>query len=148
MEGSKTSSPDASGFKYCQGRSQERHWKIASLPWAWWLRAMFGLMAFPFMLGHGNVPRQGFPVGLLVVWDIHRGMKTGYRDQSLLGPYQCEPGPPCPCISILFISIEKDLFHSVENGNLNHRILPYSCQLIYSFSPFPQAVKNPGVRLG
>lgn len=47
-----------------------------------------------------------------------------------------------PMYQPLFISIDKDLFHSVEDGNLNHRILPYSCQLIYSFSNFPQALEK------
>ena len=118
----------------------KRHWKMEELPWVWWLRAMFGLMALLSMLGHGNVARKWFPSSLLVVWDIHRGTKTGYSNQSLLEPYHGEPWPPHPRINILFISINKDLFHLLEDGNLSHRIIPYSCQLLYSFSPFPQVL--------
>lgn len=90
----------------------------------------------------GNLPRKWFPSRPLVTWVIQRGMKTDYRNQSLLGPHQAGPWPPCPCSAMLFISINKDLFHSLEDGNLNHWIILFSCQLIFSFSPFPQALKK------
>lgn len=72
------------------------------------------------------------------------GLKTDYRSQSLLGPHQAGPWPPCPCIGISFISVNKELFHSLVDGSLNRRIIPHSCQLallIFSFSPSTKKVQ-------
>ena len=140
--GGKTLSTGISGFKCCNGRRQKRHWNL-SFPelgsWTQCLGSWLCLLCYDVVIYPGN---GSYPACSIIAWDIHRGMKTDYRSQSLLGPHQAGPWPLCPCIGISFISINKELFHSLVNGNLNHRITPYSCQLVYSFSPFPQALKK------